>query len=493
MISKNLHFYKKSPSSILSKIKFSYVIICLLMIIPILFSLSISFLHTKKYDSIITNVSNANRLSQIVKIEISDEIWDIVAGKIEFNKGSQYEIIEKIKSAISKIMLKTENEENKQVLEVANRAVNTLEKYVNMLGIQIANNAAVHENEKILEDIRSVAGLIYDILQNFIVAEIELSANANIKIKNSFYIFITIYIIIIFISITFIIYFTKSISKNIKQPIDDMVEFSTQIAKGNLSVRAHTPNIIELNNLTSNLNIMAEKIYQLIQQNIKEQQNLQKAEMKTLQAQITPHFLYNTFDSIIWLSEAGKTEDVINITKAFSNFFRISLSRGHEWISLEQELDHVKNYLTIQRIRYRDILDYYIEFDEDLVGADVLKLILQPLVENAIYHGIKNKRGKGKIIVKAKLIEENNDKKIFLSVEDNGIGFTTERLQEVKNELEKNLDSENLSSVYGLYNVSKRLNLYYNENIIFNIESEYKKGSCISFKIPFNKPGGTNV
>lgn len=486
-------FFKIYPSSILSKIKFSYFIICFLMIIPILFSLSISFLHTKKYDTIITNVSNANRLSQIAKIEISDEIWDIVAGKIEFNKGSQYEIIEKIKNAISEIMTKTENEENLQVLEVANRAVKTLEKYVNMLGIQIANNASVQQNEETLEEIRSVAGLIYDILQDFIVSEIELSANENIKIKNSFYIFISIYIIIIFLSIAFIIYFTKSISKNIKQPIDDMVDFSTQIAKGNLSVRAHTPNIIELNHLTSNLNIMAEKINQLIQQNINKQQNLQKAEMKTLQAQITPHFLYNTFDSIIWLSEAGKTEDVINITKAFSNFFRISLSRGHEWISLEQELEHVKNYLTIQRIRYRDILDYYIEFDEDLIGADVLKLILQPLVENAIYHGIKNKRGKGNIIVKAKLHNNKDDKRIFLSVEDNGIGFTPERLQEVKEELEKNLDSENLSSVYGLYNVRKRLNLYYNENIVFNIESEYKKGTCISFEIPFYKPGDNNV
>lgn len=140
---------------------------------------------------------------------------------------------------------------------------------------------------------------------------------------------------------------------------------------------------------------MAEKIQELMIANIKEQENFQKEQMKSLQAQITPHFLYNTFDTIIWLAESSYTDEVIKITKAFSSFFRISLSKGHEWITVGQELEHVKSYLTIQKIRYRDILDYEIQVDKDVENLSVLKLVLQPLVENAIYHGIKNIRGRG--------------------------------------------------------------------------------------------------
>ena len=151
---------------------------------------------------------------------------------------------------------------------------------------------------------------------------------------------------------------------------------------------------------------MAGKIDDLIKQNIEEQKNLQKAEMKTLQAQITPHFLYNTFDTIIWLAEEEQMDDVIKVTQAFSEFLRISLSRGHEWITVGQELEHVRNYLTIQKIRYSVILQYSIEVQDGLENLKMLKLSLQPLVENAIYHGIKNKRGRGHIKVTASFSDE---------------------------------------------------------------------------------------
>jgi two-component system sensor histidine kinase YesM len=145
---------------------------------------------------------------------------------------------------------------------------------------------------------------------------------------------------------------------------------------------------------------MAVKIQELIDANIEEQQNLQKSEMKALQAQISPHFLYNTLDTIVWLAEGRQYEQVISVTRNFSNFFRTSLSRGKDWISVQEEFDHVLNYLTIQKIRYRDILDYSINWDRTMAEKPMLKLVLQPLVENALYHGIKGKRGRGNISVR---------------------------------------------------------------------------------------------
>jgi len=240
------------------------------------------------------------------------------------------------------------------------------------------------------------------------------------------------------------------------------------------------------------MNLMAEQINVLIQKNIEEQQNIQKAEMKALQAQITPHFLYNTFDTIIWLAEEEKTDEVVKITKAFSEFLRISLSRGHEWITISQELDHIKNYLTIQKIRYADILNYDIEVDEEILDCKIIKLVLQPLVENAIYHGIKNKRGRGNLKVTAHFTDETK-RFIVFTVSDDGAGFSEDRLSQVKSELNDANNAENLTSVYGLYNVNRKLKLYYGENTKgLVIESEPNKGSCISFTIP-SAEGEQNV
>ncbi len=470
----------KSSRSIKKTIQFSYVLIITLMILPTIYSFSVSRTYTSQYDKIITNVSKANRLNQMVKIEISNEIWDIVAGKKLFSDGNQYEIIQNIRSGIEEMAVSTQLSENRQYLEVSSRALLTLEKYVNTLGSQIEQSAPVADNEIILEEVRGVASLIYDILQDFIVAEIESAAKTNDRIKIS-YSFLTLIQMIITVIVIGIAFFTlTSVSEKIRKPIMRLENLSSEIAAGNLEARAVKPYVKELDNLTQNLNIMAEKITDLLDENIKEQQNFQKAQMKALQAQITPHFLYNTFDTIIWLAETKRTEEVIEVTRAFSNFFRISLSKGHEWITVEQEIEHIKSYLTIQKIRYRDILDYSISVEDEMKDTSVLKLILQPLVENAIYHGIKNKRGRGILEV---VVKKDNGR-IYFSVADNGIGMSAEKVKSIYEELESKPDTELLKNVYGLFNVQKRLELYYNEKIELLIESEYGSGTVVSFNVP---------
>ncbi len=474
-------------ASIKKNLQLSYIIIIILMILPTIYYTIASTQHSNQYDRIITNVSRANRLNQIVKIDISNEIWDIVAGKTSFKTGNQYVILNTINDGISQMMDTTQDENNQKLLEVASRALRTLEKYVDQLGNQIASNAPVDQNEQVLEDIRGVASLIYDILQDFIVAEIESAAVTNEHLTTASR-NLTFFQISIIIMITLMaIYTLITISNAISNPIQQMENMSTRIAEGDLNARVELPHVQELDNLTRNLNQMAGKIQDLIDQNTQEQKNLQKAEMKTLQAQITPHFLYNTFDTIIWLAESEEYEKVIEITRAFPDYFRISLSKGHEWITFENEFQHVQNYLKIQKIRYRDILDYTLDFDESLKASRVLKLILQPLVENAIYHGIKNKRGRGMITVTARKIEKDSIPCAWCCVEDNGMGFTPERLQQVLEEMQKTEDNENLSATYGLYNVNKRLTLYYDTSVALSIESEFRKGSKVSFTIPLKE------
>lgn len=465
----------------------TYISLLFITLIPSIYSVVVSQIHTKRYSQIISNVSTANRISLIAKDDIPAELWNIICGKKEIADGSQNKLLDNISSGLSLMLLTNNNEESRGKLEVANRAYTTLRRNVDMLISQIKGGSLVTQNEATLDEIRTISSLFSDIMQDFIVTEIEAANQTNQSLRNTSIILTTIQIIITILAIIISINSFITVSAAIQKPISDMEKLSTKVSNGDLTARIDIPHVNELNTLAENLNTMAGQIDLLIQKNMEEQKNFQKAEMKALQAQITPHFLYNTFDTIVWLAEEEHTEEVVRITKAFSDFLRISLSRGHEWITISQELEHIKNYLTIQKIRYADILNYSIDADEALMDVKMIKLVLQPLIENAIYHGIKNKRGRGKLKVSAHF---TNDSRTFVcfTVEDNGAGFTEERLGQVRNELRTGAqDSEKLSSVYGLYNVNKKLKLYYGENTEgLLIESEAGKGSKISFTIPVN-------
>lgn len=455
-----------------------------IMIIPTIYSIVVSQIHTKQYDNIISNVSQANKINQIAKANVPTELWDIVCGRKSFSNGQTYNMLNQIFEGITDMQQHTKSKENKEKLEVAYRACTTLSNNIKMLENQMNNGSTVMENEASLDEIRTITALFSDIMQDFILSEIETASITNNSIKNSSIILTIIQIIIILFSFAVSINGYISVSKSINKPLEDMKKLSTEISQGNLNARTAVPNVDELIPLANDMNLMAGQIDLLIKKNIEEQSNFQKAEMKALQAQITPHFLYNTFDTIIWLAEEEDTEKVIQITKAFSEFLRISLSRGHEWITIHQELEHIKNYLTIQKIRYADILNYEIQADEELLDFKTIKLVLQPLVENAIYHGIKNKRGRGNLKVSIAFTDETKQY-IKFNVIDDGAGFSTERLSEVQKEIAAVNTAESLNSVYGLYNVNKKLKLYYGDKTQgLIIESQQGKGSNISFVIP---------
>ena len=466
--------------SIKEKIKLSYVIIILLMITPPVITIFSIVVQMVRYDHIITNVSKANRLNQTVKMDISNEIWDIVAGNKKFDEGSQYDIIDGINESLEDIMRTTEERESRQMLEVAGRAVDTLKRNVDRLGTRMAHHSPVSENEESLDEIRGVSALISDILQDFIVRVIESATITNEHHKRITFVLTVIQIFTVFFVTIFAIFTQRSVTASINNPIKKLENLSKRIAEGDFTARVKLPQVSELDVLTDNLNIMAVKIQELIAENVREQQNLQKSEMKALQAQITPHFLYNTFDTIVWLAEEKKNDQVIDITRAFSSFFRISLNKGKDFLTVSEEFEHVKSYLTIQKIRYRDILDYNIEYLPEMANSQILKLVLQPLVENALYHGIKNKRGRGLLSVKG----WRENKRLCFSVEDNGIGMTEEKLANIMKQINGTVDPEDLNNVYGLYNVNKRLGLYYDTSTKLEITSRYKVGTTVYFSVP---------
>jgi two-component system sensor histidine kinase YesM len=450
------------------------------MVIPVFVSVISSMFHTMSYDRLISNVNRINLVNQVVKADITNELWDIVAGNKSFDQGRQYEIIDEVNHQIRDIMTTTTAVENRQILEVASRAMNTLTSYVDRMGMQMEEHYPVIENERTLDEIRGVSVLVSEILQNFIVVEIESAAQENEVIKRRTLVVGILDLVMFALVMTFSVIVQISVSSNIARSIGGLVALSSRIADGDLDARVEVYPDNELNSLAEDLNTMAGKIKELVETNTREQQNLQKSEMKALQAQITPHFLYNTLDTIIWLAEGKQFDQVVSITRAFSDFFRISLNRGKEWVSVEEELHHIESYLTIQKIRYRDILDYSISYEKNMGERIILKLLLQPLVENALYHGIKNKRGKGMIEVRG----WSDNGYLHFTIKDNGIGMTEERLQDVRHQIARSPDSESMNSIYGLYNVAKRLELYYNVPHLLELKSVYGEGTTVFIKVP---------
>lgn len=293
-------------------------------------------------------------------------------------------------------------------------------------------------------------------------------------IDNLIYSIFIIWIFMLIISIILCTMFSHSISN----PIKRLITAINSIEDGNLDVfcEVNPKEKDEIAVLAHSFNSMVEEIKFLMNRIYQEEKEKHSAELKVLQSQINPHFLYNTLDNLQWKAYDYDAIEIADMIEALSNFFRISLSNGQEFIPLSQEIKHVENYLFIQQKRYEDILNFNIEFDESLSNISILKLIIQPIVENAIYHGIKANLSPGYVNINVSSI--NNF--IYISVSDDGVGMDNKTLAD----LNKSLNDKNENFGYGLYNVNQRIKLVYGETSSVAIESTINKGTTVIIKIP---------
>ncbi|NLB91451.1 MAG: histidine kinase, partial [Clostridiales bacterium] len=432
--------------------------------------------YASRYHKLVTQVGHTSELKPYLQSTIPDEIFNIVSGRITFDEGKQYELIHTVNTQLDQLMT-TAYEDHLMELVVARRTMDTLCAYVDDLGKQIADGKPVADNETVYDEVRSVSDLVVDMLVKYADLEIQAATKTSNEIFRIVSLILFLLALLLVLTFVFSGLAQRSLAKNIRAPIHKLEQFAHELAEGNLERRIPTQDLEELKGLSASLNTMASKLEDLIEANTQEQENLKKSELRTLQAQIAPHFLYNTLDAIVWLAEAHKTDEVIHITRSISDFFRISLSQGLDWIPISEEVRHLTGYLQIQKIRYRDILEYEVDIPQNLYDYQMLKLLLQPLVENAIYHGIKHRRIGGKVTVLGRKEEGH----LLFSVSDTGIGMTEERVDFIKQSLyEKQRDS---SLGFGLYNVDQRIRLYYNQPNGIEMEST-SSGTTISFRVP---------
>lgn len=283
-------------------------------------------------------------------------------------------------------------------------------------------------------------------------------------------------IFVLLLSIAILISF--GLSAAITKPIKRLSNSMKRAQEGQLEralVEVHDE--AELGSLAETFNGMIVTIEQLMKQNSYEQKQKRISELKALQAQINPHFLYNTLDSIIWMAEDGQTDDVVLMTSSLAKLLRQSISNEKEFVTIREEIDYIRHYLIIQKMRYKDKLTYEINIDPDIQFCDILKLVVQPLVENAIYHGIKYKDGIGFIQVVGYRINED----ICLEVIDNGAGITPEKLEHL---FEPNCSHPKKNGV-GIINVQERLRMQYGEPYGLYYKSRPSEGTRVKILIPY--------
>ena len=292
----------------------------------------------------------------------------------------------------------------------------------------------------------------------------------------------SVYVLTAIILVIVALLFSRFMARSITLPIQKLRDSMKKVQEGDFSVSdVVVDSKNEIGSLTKSFDVMTHRIHELMEQNVHEQEEKRKSELKALQSQINPHFLYNALDSIIWMAEGKKNEEVVLMTASLARLLRQSISNEDEVVPIANEVEYARGYLTIQKMRYKDKLEFQIEVDSSILYIPLIKLVLQPIIENAIYHGLKYKESKGLLIVKGFMKDGN----AVLQVIDDGVGMDEETLAHIYDKHKVNYHSNGV----GVYNVQKRLKLYYGEDYGITYTSELGKGTTATITIPGRQEG----
>ncbi len=446
----------------------------LLLVILVSALLMMTFSNSH-YTRLLHNVSTASEFNQAFKANIDQKMYYYVI-ESQYSEGLPIDEVHAAQElARSLINTTTQKDSHQAISSVLDLCENLEEKIY-----QIRNTENYDDRLTQLENnVYVLTSLVEEYMYTYLYYEaVELNAIQQ-EITGQIITESIVIALVTSIAIICILRYSIRMSRSITEPLVDLSRRAESVSAGDLTLRQPVPSQVrEIQTLSVGMEEMITRLNEQLREGQEKQESLRKTELALLQAQINPHFLYNTMDTIIWLIEAEKTDDAVNMVSNLSNFFRHSLSKGKDVITLEEEKRHVESYLQIQQARYKDILTYSIEIDPGLHSAMLPKLTLQPLVENALYHGIKLKRAVGHIRISG----WREGSMVLLEVQDNGVGMPREKLEHLRMEM------ENEKKVgFGFSAVNQRLRLQFGPDYGLTVDSREGIGTAVTVRIPYTE------
>lgn len=427
-------------------------------------------IYNVQYASITENITTASGFNQDFKADVDLKMYYYVI-------GSSSEIpAEEIRTARSLAQTLLDNTTNPD----SRKAVGSVLGLCDSLWSSIGRIQNTEGYDKRIEQLETNIYVITQLIEEYLYTYLYHEAGQLARLQHMLNVTLVGEIAAVLLILAAVVYVAVrqaiATSSSITDPIDALFRRVQEIGRGDLTekppVQADDP---RLSVLSTGIEEMTVRLNRQIELNRQEQIRLRGIELSLLQAQINPHFLYNTLDAIVWLIETGKNEQAEEMVTSLSNYFRAFLSNGRDIVTVGQEQQHIRSYLEIQQVRYKDILDYEIDIDPAIGGCLIPKLTLQPLVENAIYHGLKPKRGKGMIRVTGRL----SGGRVTLRVEDTGAGMEEAELETLRSQI---LSGE--ASGFGLTASYKRLLLMYGAECELTVDSRVGEGTAITIGIP---------
>lgn len=444
------------------------------------------FNYRNAYDLIVSRMTIANNYNLNFKEEMDESLYKLAVGAVTFDNikddstlEDPYELMDELKNEFVYLGKVSEDRYSRTYVQSLLRNLDTLEDRVD----DIKNNVNMGElydiNMEMLDnDIYILTELIQDDIQYYIYYQTRAIENLKVQLNSQIASFIATMSIVVGIILIIFFVLATFLRRSIVKPVDELVNATTKIAGGDFESKVRVGSDDEIGKLAASVNDMSEHLEVLVEHIKEDERKMRHAELRLLQEQINPHFLYNTLDTIVWLIETNDSEKAVNMVVSLSDFFRLVLSKGKELITIKEEEQHIRSYLEIQQVRYHDILDYDIHIDPEIYDYQILKLTLQPLVENSLYHGIKYKRAKGLIDITGVKDGDN----IVLKVEDTGVGMDMETLERLRDEICK--PCQETKSGFGLANVNERIRMYFGNDYGMTIDSEIGKGTIVKIKVP---------
>lgn len=461
-------------------------VVTLPFILLVMYLLASMASYSNTYDEIVSNMTVANNYNLNFKEEMDESLYKLVVGyvtldTIETDKSlkNPYTLIDELRSEFTRLTAITTESESKLWLESLLRNIDTLKKRVDDIVDSISAGGRYNENiEKLDNNIYILTELIQDDIQYYIYYQTRYMDKVTDTLQDQIRRFMVVCSVLIGVLIIVVAVSAVMIVSGIIQPISQLNQATEKIAQGDFNARAQADSEDEVAELAVSFNKMAGSMQSLIDKVKEDERKMRKADLRLLQEQIQPHFLYNTLDTIVWLIESNEPDEAVTMVVTLSDFFREILSKGKEFISIKEEEKHISSYLQIQEMRYRDILEYDIQLDQVIYKYQILKLTLQPVVENALYHGIKYKRAKGCIHIHG----EKEGDIIRLTVRDDGVGMDEEELEQLRQQIEK--PCQETEKGFGLANVNERIHMYFGPEYGMKIQSQKGKGTTVEIVIP---------